>query len=264
MCLEEQILIFKLRNYQTTNITNSICECQIYQVLCSCWCTSVVLHCLSSQIIIMYYHYLVPMIFLACKGFVCYWMMIDQWHSNLVSLSDLKRNDYTPDKVTFPQEEPPNSGGGVKESPQSMKLMLWGSVWAAQESNYYVLSQSQGAEEPGQPTGRLSMSRCMHTVLLLAFSTKNVEHDLNILTVFFFPMNEGRGGGRFLMYFVQLSENAYTCKWTGYMGRYIIILEGFLFIIKLTSCLVLRKRTNHKCIVHLWWQRTTCCRTDHY
>lgn len=39
-------------------------------------------------------------------------------------LSDLKRNDYTPDKVTFPQEEPPNSGGGVKESPQSMKLML--------------------------------------------------------------------------------------------------------------------------------------------
>uniref|UniRef100_A0A674P0C0 Transient receptor potential cation channel, subfamily M, member 7 n=1 Tax=Takifugu rubripes TaxID=31033 RepID=A0A674P0C0_TAKRU len=41
-----------------------------------------------------------------------------------LKLPDLKRNDYTPDKVTFPQEEPPNSGGGVKESPQSMKLML--------------------------------------------------------------------------------------------------------------------------------------------
>uniref|UniRef100_A0A3B4WFF6 non-specific serine/threonine protein kinase n=1 Tax=Seriola lalandi dorsalis TaxID=1841481 RepID=A0A3B4WFF6_SERLL len=36
----------------------------------------------------------------------------------------LKRNDYTPDKVTFPQEDPPNPGGGVKESRQSMRLML--------------------------------------------------------------------------------------------------------------------------------------------
>lgn len=117
-----------------------------------------------------------------------------QWHSNLVSLSDLKRNDYTPDKVTFPQEEPPNSGGGVKESPQSMKLMLWGSLWAAQDSNYYVLSQSQGAEEPGQPPGRLSMSLRMHTVLLLAFSTKNVEHDSSILT--FFSHEWGWRGGQ--------------------------------------------------------------------
>lgn len=186
--------------------------------------------------------------------------MVDQWHSNPVSLSDLKRNDYTPDKVTFPQEEPPNSGGGVKESPQSMKLMLWGSVWAAQESNYYVLSQSQGAEEPGQPTGRLSMSRRMHTVIagILHKKCQTPFKHLNL----FFPMNEGRGA--FLMYFIQLYENAYTCKWNGYMGRYIIILEGFLFIIKLTSCLVLRKRTNLKCIVHLWWQRTACRRTDHY
>lgn len=41
-----------------------------------------------------------------------------------LKLPDLKRNDYTPDKVTFPQEEPPNQGGGVRESRQSMRLML--------------------------------------------------------------------------------------------------------------------------------------------
>uniref|UniRef100_A0A3P8PUU6 non-specific serine/threonine protein kinase n=1 Tax=Astatotilapia calliptera TaxID=8154 RepID=A0A3P8PUU6_ASTCA len=41
-----------------------------------------------------------------------------------LKLPDLKRNDYTPDKVTFPQEEPPSAGGGVKESRQSMRLML--------------------------------------------------------------------------------------------------------------------------------------------
>ncbi|XP_017274222.1 transient receptor potential cation channel subfamily M member 7 isoform X1 [Kryptolebias marmoratus] len=41
-----------------------------------------------------------------------------------LKLPDLKRNDYTPDKVTFPQEDPPNPGGGVKEPHQSMKLML--------------------------------------------------------------------------------------------------------------------------------------------
>ncbi|KAA8596045.1 hypothetical protein FQN60_011336, partial [Etheostoma spectabile] len=34
---------------------------------------------------------------------------------------DLKRNDYTPDKVTFPQEDPSNPGGGVKDSRQSMR-----------------------------------------------------------------------------------------------------------------------------------------------
>uniref|UniRef100_A0A8C7Y5Y4 non-specific serine/threonine protein kinase n=1 Tax=Oryzias sinensis TaxID=183150 RepID=A0A8C7Y5Y4_9TELE len=41
-----------------------------------------------------------------------------------LKLPDLKRNDYTPDKVTLPQDDPPNSGGGVKESRQSMRLML--------------------------------------------------------------------------------------------------------------------------------------------
>ncbi|XP_076011418.1 transient receptor potential cation channel subfamily M member 7 isoform X2 [Genypterus blacodes] len=42
-----------------------------------------------------------------------------------LKLPDLKRNDYTPDKVTFPQEDPSNSGGGAgKESRQSMRLML--------------------------------------------------------------------------------------------------------------------------------------------
>ncbi|KAM9765032.1 transient receptor potential cation channel subfamily M member 7 isoform 3-T3 [Menidia menidia] len=41
-----------------------------------------------------------------------------------LKLPDLKRNDYTPDKVLFPQEDPPNPGGGVKESRQSMRLML--------------------------------------------------------------------------------------------------------------------------------------------
>uniref|UniRef100_A0A3Q3E2Q3 non-specific serine/threonine protein kinase n=1 Tax=Labrus bergylta TaxID=56723 RepID=A0A3Q3E2Q3_9LABR len=40
-----------------------------------------------------------------------------------LKLPDLKRNDYTPDKVTFPQDDPPNPGGGVKESRQSMRLM---------------------------------------------------------------------------------------------------------------------------------------------
>ncbi|XP_054626160.1 transient receptor potential cation channel subfamily M member 7 isoform X2 [Dunckerocampus dactyliophorus] len=41
-----------------------------------------------------------------------------------LKLPDLKRNEYTPDKVTFPQEDPPNPGGAAKESHQSMKLML--------------------------------------------------------------------------------------------------------------------------------------------
>lgn len=41
-----------------------------------------------------------------------------------LKLPDLKRNDYTPDKVTFPQEDPPNPGAGGKESRQSMRLML--------------------------------------------------------------------------------------------------------------------------------------------
>ncbi|XP_034730518.1 transient receptor potential cation channel subfamily M member 7-like isoform X2 [Etheostoma cragini] len=33
-----------------------------------------------------------------------------------LKLQDLKRNDYTPDKVTFPQEDPSNPGGGIKDS----------------------------------------------------------------------------------------------------------------------------------------------------
>lgn len=56
-------------------------------------------------------------------------------HGDMVFCSsDLKRNDYTPDKVTFPQEDPPNPGGGVKESHQSMRLMLWSLLKPAQES----------------------------------------------------------------------------------------------------------------------------------
>uniref|UniRef100_A0A3Q3K162 non-specific serine/threonine protein kinase n=1 Tax=Monopterus albus TaxID=43700 RepID=A0A3Q3K162_MONAL len=41
-----------------------------------------------------------------------------------LKLPDLKRNDYTPDKLTFPQDDPPKPGGSVKEFRQSMKLML--------------------------------------------------------------------------------------------------------------------------------------------
>uniref|UniRef100_A0A8D0AR36 non-specific serine/threonine protein kinase n=1 Tax=Sander lucioperca TaxID=283035 RepID=A0A8D0AR36_SANLU len=41
-----------------------------------------------------------------------------------LKLPDLKRNDYTPDKVTFPQEDPSNPGGGIKDSRQSMRVML--------------------------------------------------------------------------------------------------------------------------------------------
>ncbi|XP_058484786.1 transient receptor potential cation channel subfamily M member 7 isoform X1 [Solea solea] len=41
-----------------------------------------------------------------------------------LKLPDLKRNEYTPDKVTFPQEDPSNSGGDMKESRQSMRQML--------------------------------------------------------------------------------------------------------------------------------------------
>nr|XP_061820429.1 transient receptor potential cation channel subfamily M member 7-like isoform X1 [Nerophis lumbriciformis] len=40
-----------------------------------------------------------------------------------LKLPDLKRNEYTPDKVTFPQEDPPNPGGGAKEPRQSMRLL---------------------------------------------------------------------------------------------------------------------------------------------
>lgn len=52
--------------------------------------------------------------------------LIYEWimKKKVLCLSDLKRNEYTPDKVTFPQEDPPNPGGGVKESRQSMRLML--------------------------------------------------------------------------------------------------------------------------------------------
>ena len=47
-------------------------------------------------------------------------------HSDMTVLcpSDLKRNDYTPDKVTFPQEDPAQPGSSVKESHQSVRLML--------------------------------------------------------------------------------------------------------------------------------------------
>lgn len=41
-----------------------------------------------------------------------------------LKLPDLKRNEYTPDKVSFPQDDPSNPGDGVKESRQSMRLML--------------------------------------------------------------------------------------------------------------------------------------------
>ncbi|KAG7268500.1 hypothetical protein CRUP_025892 [Coryphaenoides rupestris] len=41
-----------------------------------------------------------------------------------LKLPDLKRNDYTPDKVTFPQEDSSDPGGGPKETRQSIKLML--------------------------------------------------------------------------------------------------------------------------------------------
>ncbi|CAM9205074.1 unnamed protein product [Lampetra planeri] len=34
----------------------------------------------------------------------------------VLDLQDLKRNDYTPDKVTFPQEDPPNPGGAQDET----------------------------------------------------------------------------------------------------------------------------------------------------
>ncbi|XP_055010390.1 transient receptor potential cation channel subfamily M member 7 isoform X1 [Boleophthalmus pectinirostris] len=41
-----------------------------------------------------------------------------------LKLPDLKRNEYTPDKVSFPQDDPSNPGDGVKESRQSLRLML--------------------------------------------------------------------------------------------------------------------------------------------
>ncbi|XP_041837044.1 transient receptor potential cation channel subfamily M member 7 isoform X2 [Melanotaenia boesemani] len=41
-----------------------------------------------------------------------------------LKLPDLKRNDYTPDKVTFPQEDPPNPGGGGRESRQSNETVM--------------------------------------------------------------------------------------------------------------------------------------------
>ncbi|XP_069839512.1 transient receptor potential cation channel subfamily M member 7 [Dendropsophus ebraccatus] len=45
-----------------------------------------------------------------------------------LKLPDLKRNDYTPDKVIFPQDEPPESStdpdGSTKESKNSIRLML--------------------------------------------------------------------------------------------------------------------------------------------
>ncbi|XP_062418003.1 transient receptor potential cation channel subfamily M member 7 [Pungitius pungitius] len=41
-----------------------------------------------------------------------------------LKLPDLKRNDYTPDKVTFPHDDPSNPGGSVKEARQSMRQML--------------------------------------------------------------------------------------------------------------------------------------------
>ncbi|CAL9701976.1 unnamed protein product [Knipowitschia caucasica] len=38
-------------------------------------------------------------------------------------LPDLKINEYTPDKASFPQDDPANPGGGVKESRQSLRLL---------------------------------------------------------------------------------------------------------------------------------------------
>ncbi|XP_062328015.1 transient receptor potential cation channel subfamily M member 7 isoform X3 [Osmerus eperlanus] len=41
-----------------------------------------------------------------------------------LKLPDLKRNDYTPDKLTLQQDDSHDPGGGLRESRQSMRLML--------------------------------------------------------------------------------------------------------------------------------------------
>ncbi|XP_046898779.1 transient receptor potential cation channel subfamily M member 7 isoform X2 [Hypomesus transpacificus] len=41
-----------------------------------------------------------------------------------LKLPDLKRNDYTPDKLTLQQDDSQDPGGGLRESRQSMRLML--------------------------------------------------------------------------------------------------------------------------------------------
>lgn len=91
-------------------------------------------------------------------------------------------------------------------------------------------------EEPGgagrspgghQPPGRIWLlsSQCMHTVVTGILHKHSSSPSYPVC----FYMAEEK---RFLMYFVQLYENAYIymCKWTGYLDRYTITTEGFYLL----------------------------------
>lgn len=115
-------------------------------------------------------------------------------------LSDLKRNDYTPDKVTFPQDDPaPPGGGGVREAHQSVRLMLWG----------------------GRPGGSLGWPPvCMHRC-----SWRSPQTPLHLLTCWFSWLREKKVFNVFCTTFWIC-----VCQWTGYLGRYIFITGGFYLL----------------------------------
>lgn len=178
-------------------------------------------------------------------------------------LTDLKRNEYTPDKVTFPQEDPPNPGGGVKESRQSMRLMLWSCrrVRAkVREARLFrsILSQSQGAEGHAQSTGRAKspdVSAC--GPCNVTFDQNAVSNTIQPSRLSLFPyINEEE---EILTNFVKVYENKCLCIWTGSIDRYTIIAEGLLFIMKFEKLPCFKKKnkkwTNLKCIVYLLQQR---------
>lgn len=92
-------------------------------------------------------------------------------------------------------------------------------------SKYYVvfLSQSQGAEEAGQSTGRtwLRLQQLVHAHCVIAgILNKTCRTQFRHLNPFVFTWLRKKTN-RFLMYFVQLYENVYIniyiCKWTGYL-----------------------------------------------
>lgn len=151
-------------------------------------------------------------------------------------LSDLKRNDYTPDKVTFPQEDPPNPGGGVRESRPSLRLMLW-VIWTCAGAGealfffFFFLSQSQGAEEHGQSTGRISpcLHESMHAHTGVCVGPTRMLCQTQFTAFLCFYVNEEK-------------SILYVCMWTGYMDRYSAIAKGLLFIMKFEKLPCLKKQ----------------------
>lgn len=142
---------------------------------------------------------------------------------HLLLWTDLKRNDYTPDKLTFPQEDPNDPGAGVKESRQSMRLMLWLAWSGATRRGIILILVAKATEEVASayaPSNQLEEPRlcvdgnqCMQTVLGFLFVTPDAVSNTNqqLLTIFICKGGEGGGGGILKIFFTFIC--VYIWKW---------------------------------------------------